>query len=59
MSQRVRELGALLLLLTLFALAYTYNLDGWLISDDEGTDLCEVWPFQQGKIPVVDFAAEQ
>lgn len=59
MSQRTREIGALLLLLILFALTYTYNLGGWLISDDEGTDLYEAWQFQQGKIPGVDFAAEQ
>ncbi len=59
MKQKTREIGALLLLLTLFAFAYTYNLGGWLISDDEGTDLYEAWQFQQGNIPGIDFAAEQ
>ncbi len=59
MKQEPREIGALLLLFTFFAFAYTYNLGGWLISDDEGTDLYEAWQFQQGKIPGIDFAAEQ
>jgi 4-amino-4-deoxy-L-arabinose transferase-like glycosyltransferase len=53
------SLVGLLILLAAFAVAYTSNLAGWLISDDEGSDFYEVWQFQEGKTPGVDFLAEQ
>jgi hypothetical protein len=38
---------------------YLYNISGWLIHGDEGTDLYEVWQLQIGNQPGVDFIAEQ
>ena len=49
----------LLLILVVFAALIFYNLDGWLMDDDEGTDFYEVWQFQEGKEPGEDFVAEQ
>lgn len=42
-----------------FLFLYVYNIDGWLMHDDEGTDFYESWQLQQGKIPGVDFIAAQ
>ncbi|WP_420631474.1 ArnT family glycosyltransferase [Candidatus Leptofilum sp.] len=38
---------------------YLFNISGWLIHDDEGTDLYEVWQLSIGKQPGIDFVAEQ
>lgn len=38
---------------------YLFNISGWLIHDDEGTDLYEAWQLQLGNVPGVDFVAEQ
>ena len=38
---------------------YLFNISGWLIHDDEGTDLYEAWQLQIGNQPGVDFIAEQ
>ena len=47
------------LLVLLFAALYLFNISGWLINGDEGTDLYEVWQLQVGNQPGVDFIAEQ
>ena len=51
-------------LISLFALfvfgsLYTYNLTGWLMDDDEGTDFYEAWQLSEQKIPGEGFLAEQ
>lgn len=38
---------------------YLYNIDGWLIADDEGTDLYEVWRIDEGDVPGEDLITEQ
>jgi len=55
----VRKNRLLLGVFLVFSAAYFYNLDAWLMHDDEGTDFYEVWQLQQGQRPGVDFAAEQ
>ena len=47
------------LLLLLLCGLYVFNISGWLIHDDEGTDLYEAWQLQIGNQPGVDFIAEQ
>lgn len=47
------------ILILFFAGLYLYNIGGWLIHDDEGTDLYEAWQLQLGNVPGVDFIAEQ
>ena len=42
-----------------FAAIFFFNIDGWLMHDDEGTDFYEVWQLQQGQQPGVDYIAEQ
>jgi len=49
----------LLLFLAGLAVLYVFNISGWLMHDDEGTDFYEAWQLQQGKRPGVDFLAEQ
>jgi len=51
-------------LIPLFALLtfgslYIYNLSGWLMDDDEGTDFYEAWQLSEQKIPGEDFLPEQ
>lgn len=46
-------------LAVLFVGLYLFNISGWLIHDDEGTDLYEAWQLQMGEQPGVDFIAEQ
>ncbi|MAT97280.1 MAG: hypothetical protein CL608_09075 [Anaerolineaceae bacterium] len=46
-------------LTTIFIGLYLFNISGWLIHDDEGTDLYEAWQLQIGNQPGVDFIAEQ
>ncbi len=43
----------------MFVGLYLFNISGWLIHDDEGTDLYEAWQLQLGNQPGVDFIAEQ
>jgi hypothetical protein len=38
---------------------YFYNLEGWLVEDDEGTDLYEIWRISEGDVPGVDLITEQ
>ncbi|MCP4416554.1 MAG: hypothetical protein GY805_08025 [Chloroflexi bacterium] len=47
------------LTLLLFCGLYLFNISGWLIHDDEGTDFYEIWQLQTGHQPGVDFVAEQ
>lgn len=47
------------LLLLFFGVLYLWNLAGWVMDDDEGTDWYEVWMIQMGAIPGPEFAAEQ
>jgi len=54
-----KYLTMLSLLLAGFAVLYLFNISGWLMHDDEGTDFYEVWQLQQGKQPGIDFVAEQ
>jgi 4-amino-4-deoxy-L-arabinose transferase-like glycosyltransferase len=54
-----RRIGLLLVFLALIAVLYLYNIGGWLMHDDEGTDLYEAWRLRQGDEPGVDFIAEQ
>ncbi len=37
-----------------FGLIYLYNLGGWLINDDEGTFLYQVWRIGEGERPYLD-----
>ncbi|MCI0645235.1 MAG: glycosyltransferase family 39 protein [Chloroflexi bacterium] len=46
-------------LFVIFTILFVANIGGWLMHDDEGTDLYEAWQLQQGKRPGVDFIAEQ
>lgn len=48
-----------LLIIAAFAVAYLFNISGWLMHDDEGTDFYEVWQLQKGQRPGVDYVAEQ
>ncbi|WP_420642990.1 ArnT family glycosyltransferase [Candidatus Leptofilum sp.] len=45
--------------LSIFIGFYLVNISGWLIHDDEGTDLYEAWQLSEGKQPGIDFIAEQ
>jgi 4-amino-4-deoxy-L-arabinose transferase-like glycosyltransferase len=38
---------------------YFHDLGGWLVEDDEGTDLYEVWRISEGDVPGVDLITEQ
>jgi len=59
MAERLRFRLVLPLVILGFGALYLFNIDGWLIHDDEGTDFYEVWQLQGGKQPGVDFIAEQ
>ena len=48
-----------IILVAAFTLFYLFNIDGWLMHDDEGTDFYEVWQLQEGEKPGVDYLAEQ
>jgi 4-amino-4-deoxy-L-arabinose transferase-like glycosyltransferase len=37
---------------------YSFNLDGWLINDDEGTSLYAAWRLSEGDVPHRDFESE-
>jgi hypothetical protein len=52
-------LFATVFIMLLVASLYLYNLDGWLVADDEGTDLYEVWRISEGDVPGVDLITEQ
>lgn len=54
----LKVLSALLVVLVLGSL-YLYNLGGWLVQDDEGTDLYEIWRISEGDVPGVDLITEQ
>ncbi|WP_420642989.1 ArnT family glycosyltransferase [Candidatus Leptofilum sp.] len=47
------------IIVAVFAGLYLFNISGWLIHDDEGTDLYEAWQLSIGNQPGVDFIAEQ
>lgn len=59
MYNQRKSIFIFLLVSTIFIGLYTTNIAGWLIHDDEGTDLYEVWRLQLGEQPGVDFLAEQ
>lgn len=48
-----------LITVVIFVGFYLFNISGWLIHDDEGTDLYEAWQLEIGQQPGVDFIAEQ
>lgn len=50
---------ALWLVFVIFCALYFYNISGWLMHDDEGTDFYEVWQLAEGSQPGVDYLAEQ
>jgi len=50
---------AVALVMLALGLLYVYNLGGWLIADDEGTDLYEIWRISEGDVPGVDLITEQ
>ncbi len=52
-------LFATVFIMLLAASLYLYNLDGWLVADDEGTDLYEIWRISEGDVPGVDLITEQ
>jgi hypothetical protein len=52
------HLIAVLILMIIGAL-YFYNIGGWLIEDDEGTDLYEIWRISEGDVPGKDVITEQ
>ena len=43
------------LVVAVFGLLYFYNLDGWLVNDDEGSFLYQAWRISEGDIPYADF----
>lgn len=49
----------MVLLLGLAGIAYTYNLTGWLMSDDEGNYLYAAWRVSTGEVPYRDFFTPQ
>lgn len=53
-ASRFAKVMAFLLVLSLFAGVYASNLDGWLINDDEGTFLYQVWQTSLGEQPYQD-----
>ena len=59
MNRSAKLWFAIPLFILAFSALYLFNIDGWLVADDEGTDFYEVWQLQQGKQPGVDFIAEQ
>jgi hypothetical protein len=42
------------LIILAFGVLYLYNLDGWLINDDEGSFLYQVWRISEGEHPYQD-----
>jgi len=46
---------ALISLLLFFCIPYIHNLTGWLIHDDEGGYLYQIWRMSQSEIPYRDF----
>lgn len=58
-AEVVRKNSWLLLLAVAMLGLYLFNISGWLIHDDEGTDLYEAWQLQIGHQPGVEFVAEQ
>ena len=58
-SSRQTSLYALPIVLLACGLVYFYNLGGWLVADDEGTDLYEIWRLSEGDVPGVDLVTEQ
>jgi hypothetical protein len=58
-SQKPYFLLATALAILAIASMYFYNLDGWLVADDEGTDLYEIWRISKGDVPGVDLITEQ
>jgi len=42
-------------LLLIFLILYTQNITGWLIHDDEGGYLYQVWRMSEGDVPYKDF----
>lgn len=58
-NQRLSGSWFFLVLALAFCGLYLFNISGWLIHDDEGTDLYEAWQLQLGHVPGVDFVAEQ
>ena len=52
-------IASALLVLLAIGLLYLYNIDGWLINEDEGTDLYEAWRIAEGDDPGVDLITEQ
>jgi 4-amino-4-deoxy-L-arabinose transferase-like glycosyltransferase len=42
------------LVIGVFGFVYFYNLGGWLINDDEGTFLYQVWRVSEGDVPYED-----
>jgi 4-amino-4-deoxy-L-arabinose transferase-like glycosyltransferase len=43
------------LVIAAFGFLYLYNLDGWLINDDEGSFLYQAWRITEGELPYRDF----
>jgi 4-amino-4-deoxy-L-arabinose transferase-like glycosyltransferase len=43
------------LVVMVFGLLYFYNLDGWLVNDDEGSFLYQAWRISEGDTPYSDF----
>jgi hypothetical protein len=48
-----------LLILVVSFFFYLYNIEGWLVNDDEGTCLYAVWRLSEGEIPYDDFLSAQ
>ena len=58
----LNKYGALILVFGVFGIllvAYLYNLTGWLIYDDEGEYLYQVWRMSDGALPYRDFLTPQ
>jgi predicted membrane-bound mannosyltransferase len=54
-----RETIGLLLTLSLALIAYLYNLQGWLLEDDENKYIYAAWRVAEGEVPGRDFLIAQ
>jgi hypothetical protein len=57
-SDSLFDLVAVVLIVLSLA-AYSYNLSGWLMDDDEGSYLYQSWRISQGEVPYRDFLTPQ
>jgi len=52
---RKHDRGIVIFILFVFCFLYFYNINGWLINDDEGGYLYHAWRMSEGELPYRDF----